>query len=109
MYVSARMGRPGAVVLGGVNEDLFQGRITYHPGHSSAYWMLSLSMMQVGDTVVPTNGAMGIVDSGTSLLVGPPEIIQPILPHVRVEPDCSNIDSLKTLETNMQTTDGKTV
>jgi len=109
MYVSARMGRPGAVVLGGVNEDLFQGPITYHPGHSSAYWMLSLSMMQVGDLVVPTMGAMGIVDSGTSLLVGPSQLIEPILPHVRAEPDCSNLDKLQTLKITMPGADGQDV
>ena len=41
--------------------------------------------------IVYTDGAMGIVDSGTSLLVGPPEIISPILERVKVEPDCSNM------------------
>merc|ERR1719199_1145475 len=109
IFVSKHMGKPGAVVLGGVNPKLYTGDIFFHKGHSTAYWMVQMGSMKLGDTVVPTHGAMGIVDSGTSLLVGPPEIIQPILPHVRVEPDCSNIDQLKTLEINMRTTDGKTV
>jgi hypothetical protein len=110
IYVSKHMGRPGAVVLGGVNPKLFQGPIFYHKGHSPAYWMVSLGTMRVGSTVVTASrGARGIVDSGTSLLVGPPQIIESILPHVRAHPDCSNLDELQTLEINMEATDGRTV
>jgi len=109
VYVSARMGRPGAVVLGGVNPKLFSGPIFYHKGYSNAYWMVSMGTMQVGKEVVETRGARGIVDSGTSLLVGPPDIIRRILPHVRVNSDCSNYDELQTLEINMKTVDNKRV
>lgn len=110
IYVSKHMGRPGAVVLGGTNPRLYTGTINYHAGHSEAYWMVSLGSMRVGDTVIhASNGARGIVDSGTSLLVGPPEIINPILPKVRVNPDCSNMADLEDLEINMQTLEGKNV
>jgi len=103
IYVSKHMGRPGAVVLGGVNPRLYSGPIMYHEGHSTAYWMLSMGSMKVGDRTIDTQGARGIVDSGTSLLVGPPEIISEILPYVQAEDDCSNLHELKTLEINMQT------
>merc|ERR1711988_1443151 len=83
IFVSKHMGKPGAVVLGGVNPKLFQGPIFYHKGHSPAYWMVAMGTMRVGNEVVETRGARGIVDSGTSLLVGPPDIIERILPHVR--------------------------
>jgi saccharopepsin len=109
IFVSKHMGKPGAVVLGGVNPKLYTGDIFTHKGHSSAYWMVQMGHMRLGNKIVPTNGAMGIVDSGTSLLVGPPEIIQPILPHVRVNSDCSNMHELQTLEINMMTVDGKSV
>lgn len=110
IYVSKHMGRPGAVVLGGVNPKLFRGPIFTHKGHSPAYWMVSLGTMRVGNTVVTASrGARGIVDSGTSLLVGPPQIIESILPHVRARPDCSNLDELQTLHINMEDTSGRTV
>jgi len=109
IYVSRTMGRPGAVVLGGVNPKLFKGPIFYHKGHSPAYWMVALGTMKVGKQVVETKGARGIVDSGTSLLVGPPHIIERILPHVRANQDCSNLSQLKTLEINMKTTDNRQV
>jgi len=63
--------------------------------------------MKVGDTVVETSGARGIVDSGTSLLVGPPDIINKILPSVQVKEDCSNMESLKDLEISMKDVNGK--
>jgi len=109
IFVSKHMGKPGAVVLGGTNPKLYTGNIFMHQGRSTAYWMVDMGTMKVGDEVIPTNGARGIVDSGTSLLVGPPEIISKVLPHVRVESDCSNMDQLKTLEINMNTVDGKAV
>jgi saccharopepsin len=109
IFVSAAMGKPGAVVLGGVNPKLYKGEINMHKGESDAYWMLKMGTLKVGNTVVQTNGARGIVDSGTSLLVGPSEIISEILPHVRVESDCSNMDDLQPLEINMENEQGKTV
>jgi hypothetical protein len=108
MYVSKHMGRPGAVVLGGVNPKLFQGPISYHKGLSPAYWMVGLGEMRVGNTVVKSSvGAHGIVDSGTSLLVGPPQIIKKILPKVKVKEDCSNMAELGTLEIDMKDVNGK--
>jgi len=103
------MGKPGAVVLGGVNPKLYSGPIFTHKGHSTAYWMVAMGHMKVGGVHVPTNDARGIVDSGTSLLVGPPEIIENVLPHVRVNSDCSNMDELETLEINMPTNEGRMV
>jgi len=96
IYVSKHLGKPGAVVLGGVNPKLYTGALNFHRGHSDAYWMVQLAGMQVGDTNVQAAvGAHGIVDSGTSLLVGPPEIISSILPKVRANSDCSNLDQLE--------------
>merc|ERR1711988_163874 len=109
IFVSKHMGKPGAVVLGGVNPKLYSGPIFTHKGHSTSYWMVAMGHMKVGGVHVPTNDARGIVDSGTSLLVGPPEIIENVLPHVRVNSDCSNMDELETLEINMPTNEGRMV
>jgi len=109
IFVSKHMQKPGAVVLGGVNPNLYKGDIQYHKGQSNAYWMLAMDSMKVGDKVVDTMDARGIVDSGTSLLVGPPQIINEILPYVKVNSDCSNYDELKTLELNLKDTSGTMV
>merc|ERR1711959_242941 len=108
-------GRGIPFYINAVNENVlaepkfFNGPIFYHKGYSPAYWMVALGAMKVGNEVVETRGARGIVDSGTSLLVGHPHIIERILPHVRADPDCGNLHELKTLEINMRTTDGREV
>merc|ERR1711959_379173 len=48
IFVSKHMGKPGAVVLGGVNPKLYTGPIFWHKGHSTAYWMLAMGSMKVG-------------------------------------------------------------
>lgn len=98
IYVSKGNGNPGAIVLGGVNPKLFQGPISFHQGLSSQYWMLPMGNMQIGKQIIDTKGARGIIDSGTSLFVAPPEIINDILPHVRVAEDCGNFSKLQTLK-----------
>lgn len=108
IYVSKKMGHPGALVLGGVNPKLFKGKITMHQGHSPAYWMVGMNRMKVGSTVVETGQARGIVDSGTSLLVGPPEIINRLLPKAKANEDCSNVHELEDLEINMMDVHGRT-
>lgn len=112
-YVSAKEGRPGAVVLGGVNPKLYSGDIHFHKGHSPAYWMVALNGITVGGTKVQAESgsdidARGIVDSGTSLMVGPAHIINQILPKTKVLEDCSNIKDLQDVEINMADTSGVT-
>jgi len=109
IFVSKTMGKPGAVVLGGVNPKLYKDKIEMHKGQSDAYWMVKMGAFKVGDKTIDTHGARGIVDSGTSLLVGPSSIINEFLPLVKVDADCGNMDQLQTLEINMETVEGKTV
>lgn len=124
-YVSAKEGNPGAVVLGGTNRKLYKGEISWHKVHSPAYWMMDIHSIRVGENgktpeeafmVIDTsddelhmNNLRGIADSGTSLLVGPPKVVKPILKHVNVADDCSNMDDLKTLYLSMKDTRGKLV
>jgi hypothetical protein len=106
-YVSSKMGRPGAVVLGGTNPKLYHGQLNVHKGHSPSYWMTELNGLKVGNRMIKAAiGARGIIDSGTSLLVGPPAIIEPILMTTKVNEDCSNMKDLKNVEIHMKDVHG---
>jgi hypothetical protein len=110
-FVSKEDNKPGAVVFGGTNPKLMKSDITWHQGLSTSYWMTKIHQIRVGEKgttpeesllVIETSdekndgaGLHGIADSGTSLLVGPPHFIQPILEHVQVNDDCSNLHELK--------------
>lgn len=111
LFVSKTMHHPGAVVFGGVNPALKKGPVHYHQGLSDSYWMLDLLSMKVGDRVIDTSNARGIVDSGTSLLVGPAHIMQPILDQARVGQDCQQLQqgALPTVEITMRSMDGEPI
>jgi len=65
------------------------------PVSNQTYWMISLDSISVAGTVIPFLGLSGIVDTGTSLMVGSHEIIDYIKLKVgHVAEDCSNINSL---------------
>jgi hypothetical protein len=125
MYVSKKLGAPGALVLGGMNENLIavdkstgsKKEVAYHQGKSDSYWMLEMVSMKIKDAddymaEWPAEGftgapARGIVDSGTSLLVGPPHIMNKLLPYVKANHDCTDLESLKSLEITMKDVNGK--
>jgi len=133
MYVSKKLGAPGALVLGGMNENLIavdastgsKKEVAYHQGKSDSYWMVEIVSMKIQDpdanTLMeevssmaewPAKGftgapARGIVDSGTSLLVGPPHIMNKLLPYVKANHDCTDLESLKSLEITMKDIHGK--
>ena len=59
------------------------------------YWCVSVNAIKVGGTVQPgTSGIIGVVDTGTSLIAGPPDVVNPIIAQVNATSDCSNVASL---------------
>ncbi|OMH83913.1 Vacuolar protease A [Zancudomyces culisetae] len=59
------------VVLGGVNPERFTGPITYAPTHDKRYWRLPLADIKLGNKSIFINANLGIVDTGTTLVVLP--------------------------------------
>ena len=57
MYVSKKLGAPGALVLGGMNENLIavdastgsKKEVAYHQGKSDSYWMVEIVSMKIQD------------------------------------------------------------
>eukprot|EP00455_Lapot_gusevi_P004392 TRINITY_DN11824_c0_g1_i1.p2 TRINITY_DN11824_c0_g1~~TRINITY_DN11824_c0_g1_i1.p2 ORF type:complete len:150 (+),score=35.34 TRINITY_DN11824_c0_g1_i1:157-606(+) len=59
------------------------------------YWCVSVNAIKVGSTVQPgTSGIIGVVDTGTSLIAGPPAVVNPIIAQINASTDCSNVASL---------------
>jgi len=92
------------IILGGVDRSLFKGPITYVPVASQTYWQISLEGVIVnGKEVSNCNKCPAIVDTGTSLIVGPPESVTPLINAIGpVKPDCSNMQSLPTIFFNLK-------
>lgn len=64
------------------------------------YWCVSLTSINVDGKSQPgtvNNGLIGVIDTGTSLIAGPPNVVNPIIAQINVSTDCSNLSSLPTI------------
>jgi hypothetical protein len=66
-------GQAGQLVLGGVNSDHIASEFNFVNLTSTSYWALSLGRVKLGDFLNMSAAKIAIVDSGTSLLAGPPQ------------------------------------
>merc|ERR1712038_823398 len=64
----------GVMVLGGSDPSLYEGEMTYVDVTASTYWQINMDGLALGDNAGLgfNSGCVGIVDTGSSLLVGPP-------------------------------------
>jgi len=86
----------GAAIVGGVDKRLFQGPITYHNvlRRTMGNWALHLKTLHVGDSkknYCGEKGCLAVIDTGTSLMVGPDEVLVGVQDAMGVNPDCSNL------------------
>jgi len=86
-----------AIILGGVDSNYYQGDFTYVPVSAQNYWTVKLNGVAVGGKSVACSGFFGckaIIDTGTSLIVGPQSGINSILNGITIDPNCQGIESL---------------
>ena len=73
------------------------GIIDTHPVVEQKYWSLALKTIAQGDKVIDASKYKAVIDSGTSLLVGPKALVDPLIAGITVKQDCSNLNSLPTM------------
>jgi len=97
-YLTATAGEDGsAMVLGGVDEEYYTGDFNYHPIVSDTYYLIGLDGATLGDNVFnSTTGLKGIVDTGTSVLVGTTQIVNTLTANLPTI-SCDTISSLPNL------------
>jgi hypothetical protein len=72
----------GELVFGGYDTAHFTGEITWVPLLAATYWEITMDGLNLGDTSYASGGAKAIVDSGTSLLTGPSEVVAGIAAQI---------------------------
>ena len=68
--------------------------IESHKVVEEKYWALQLSSINQGKTVIDASKYKAVIDSGTSLLVGPKAIVDDLIKGISVNSNCSNLKDL---------------
>ncbi|CAL1688836.1 unnamed protein product [Lasius platythorax] len=92
---SAEVG--GELILGGIDPAHYDGNITYVPVTQKGYWQFAVDSVAVGDNNVAAD-IQAIADTGTSLIVGPSDVINNINAYIGTDDNgnvnCDSLDSL---------------
>jgi len=99
VYLDSTSGDTASQIeFGALNTNLYTGAITYIDVTQQTYWSIAIGGFSVnGKAVACTSGCKGIVDTGTSVIVGPTAQINAILSALNVKSDCSNYNTLPSL------------
>uniref|UniRef100_A0A8C4NRN2 pepsin A n=1 Tax=Dicentrarchus labrax TaxID=13489 RepID=A0A8C4NRN2_DICLA len=103
VYLSSNSEQGSEVVFGGVDSSHYTGQITWIPLTSATYWQIQMDSVTInGQTVACSGGCQAIIDTGTSLIVGPTSDINNMNSWVGASTDqygeamvnCQNIQSM---------------
>ncbi|XP_003224161.1 pepsin A [Anolis carolinensis] len=73
VYLSSDDQSGSFVMFGGVDTSYYSGSLNWVPLSSESYWQITLDSITLnGQSIACSGGCQAIVDTGTSLLAGPP-------------------------------------
>eukprot|EP00743_Colponemidia_sp_Colp-15_P000125 GILK01000143.1.p1 GENE.GILK01000143.1~~GILK01000143.1.p1 ORF type:complete len:392 (+),score=63.83 GILK01000143.1:49-1176(+) len=93
-YLTKKQASGSSLVLGGVNHAYHSEEFKYYPVTEQTYWKIDMKDVSVGGKALGLTAAHAIVDTGTSLIAGPKNVVSQLLAGVSVASDCSNLASL---------------
>lgn len=82
------------MTLPGYEESAKDGDFQYHNVIEEKYWSLNFTSAAQGSNKIDVTGYKAVIDSGTSVLVGPTEIVTKLTDGITVNADCSNNSTL---------------
>lgn len=86
------------MTMPGYDEQLVgSNKFTFHNVVEQRYYSLKLDSVAQGSTKIPSDGYKAVIDSGTSVLVGPKTLIDPLIAGITVNEDCSGVENLPNL------------
>jgi saccharopepsin len=106
-YLPSESGEKGELDLGAIDTDRYTGELFYQNLSSETYWEINIDDIKLkGNSITSTKKA--IIDTGTSLLVGPSDDVKAIAYKVGATSsflapnefllDCSKLDSLPNID-----------
>ncbi|XP_065259436.1 pepsin A-like, partial [Emys orbicularis] len=98
VYLSSNGQTGSFVMFGGIDSSYYSGSLNWIPLSSETYWQITMdSVTMNGETIACSGGCQAIIDTGTSLLAGPPTGISNIESYIGASDgtiSCSAMSSL---------------
>ncbi|XP_063145245.1 pepsin A-like [Candoia aspera] len=90
VYLSSDDQSGSFVMFGGVDPSYYSGSLNWVPLSAELYWQITLDSITInGQSIACSGGCQAIVDTGTSLLAGPPNGIANIQNYIGGSQDSS--------------------
>jgi len=89
-----------ALSFGHIEKERFEGELAWQPISDEGYWQMKMDDFQVNGKasgICGKEGCQAVVDTGSSMLMAPPNMVAQIEKALDVKEDCSNFDKLPTL------------
>jgi len=93
------------MTIPGYEQTVMDGEFQFHNVIEERYYSLKLSTITKGTTKIDASQYKAVIDSGTSVLVGPQDFINKIIDGITVDPTCAGIESLPDITLTIDTTD----
>lgn len=68
----------------------------YYPLISESYWVIAVDSVKLGDHV--SKNIKAVVDTGTSVIVGPKAVINELTKALPAKPDCTKLSTYPNME-----------
>jgi hypothetical protein len=103
VYLDSSSGNSGSQIsFGSTVSSLYTGSFAYVPVTQQTYWSVAIESVLVNNKAVAcTSGCKGIVDTGTSVIVGPTSQVNALLSALNVQSNCGNYNSLPNLQVKL--------
>jgi len=86
------------ITMPGYDEQLVgSNQFTFHNVVEQRYYSLKLDSISQGSNKTSTTGYKAVIDSGTSVIVGPKTLVDPLIAGITVNDDCSGVEQLPNL------------
>jgi len=85
------------ITFGGFRQELLASEVVWAPVTHESYWQVAvkdITFDNVDTNLCGTRGCQVAVDTGTSMLAGPPGLVSALQEKLSPKDDCSNFDSL---------------
>lgn len=82
------------MTIPGYEESAMNGNFQFHNVVEERYWSLKLTGLAQGDKKIDAGNYLAVIDSGTSVMVGPTSLVDQLTEGIEVAEDCSNLSEL---------------